>query len=239
MKFIYYDKIKDLTKDYNGKMAVDIPQLEIKKSESFGLVGNNGAGKTTLFRLILDLIRPTSGEVLSKGEKVIGSTQWKYYTGSFLDEGFLIDFLTPIEYFKFVGGLQGLEDGDIDELISQNKEFLSDDILGGKKYIRDLSQGNKKKVGILASLLGNPEILVLDEPFANLDPTTVSRLINLLNNLKKEKGTTLLISSHDLNHITEVCERVVILEESKVVHDIKTSDDTLKELENYFAVKEE
>ncbi|MFC2097554.1 ABC transporter ATP-binding protein [Bacteroidota bacterium] len=232
-------EITNLTKDYNGQIAVDIPQLKIEKSESFGLVGNNGAGKTTLFRLILDLIRPTTGGVLSKEEKVMGSSHWKYYTGSFLDEGFLIDFLTPLEYFKFVGSLQGLEDGDINELINKNKDFLSDDILGGKKYIRDLSQGNKKKVGILASFLADPEVLVLDEPFANLDPSTVSRLINMLNNMKKEKGTTLLISSHDLNHVTEVCERIVILDESKIVHDIKTSDDTLKELENYFAVKEE
>ncbi len=232
-------EVKKLTKDYNGKMAVDIPELKISKGESFGLVGNNGAGKTTFFRLILDLIRPSSGCILSKHEEVMGSGHWKYYTGSFLDEGFLIDFLKPIEYFEFVGSLQGLQDGDVKELLEKYKDFLSEDILGGKKYIRDLSQGNKKKVGILASFMANPEVLVLDEPFANLDPTSTSRLIKVLNEMKKDKGTTMLISSHDLNHVTEVCKRIVILEESKIVHDLKTSTDTLKELENYFAVKEE
>jgi len=232
-------EVKDLTKDYSGKHAVNIPKLTINRGESFGLVGNNGAGKTTFFRLILDLIRPTTGSIFSKREIVMGSGHWKYYTGSFLDEGFLIDFLTPKEYFDFVGHLQGLQDGDIKELIEKNKDFLSDDILGGKKYIRDLSQGNKKKVGILASFMASPEVLVLDEPFANLDPTSTSRLINILNNMKREKGTTMLISSHDLNHVTEVCKRIVILEEAYIVHDLKTGDDTLKQLESYFAVKEE
>jgi len=232
-------EVKNLAKDYNGKMAVDIPELTINKGESFGLVGNNGAGKTTFFRLVLDLIRPTAGGVFSEGKNVMGSGHWKYYTGSFLDEGFLIDFLKPIEYFEFVGSLQGLKDGDVKELIEKHKDFLSEDILGGKKYIRDLSQGNKKKVGILASFMANPDILVLDEPFANLDPTSTSRLIKMLNEMKKDRGTTMLISSHDLNHVTEVCKHIVILEDSKVVHDLKTSTDTLKELESYFAVKED
>lgn len=232
-------EVKNLTKEYNSKLAVNIPELTISKGESFGLVGNNGAGKTTFFRLVLDLIRPTTGGIFSEGERVMGSGHWKYYTGSFLDEGFLIDFLKPQEYFEFVGNLQGLKEGDVTELVNKNKDFLSDDILGGKKYIRDLSQGNKKKVGILASFMANPDILVLDEPFANLDPSSTSRLINILNNMKKEKGTTMLISSHDLNHVTEVCKRIVILEEANIVHDLKTSDDTLKQLESYFAVNED
>lgn len=232
-------EVKNLTKDYSGKIAVDIPELTINKGESFGLVGNNGAGKTTFFRLVLDLIRPSSGSIFSEGKNVMGSGHWKYYTGSFLDEGFLIDFLKPIEYFEFVGSLQGLKDGDVNELIEKYKDFLSEDILGGKKYIRDLSQGNKKKVGILASFMGSPDVLVLDEPFANLDPTSNSRLIKMLNVMKTDMGTTLLISSHDLNHVTEVCKRIVILEDAKIVHDIKKSSDTLKELENYFAVKED
>ncbi len=229
-------EVKDLTKDYSGTIVLNIQELSIKEGESFGLVGNNGAGKTTFFRLILDLIRANSGFVKSKNVDVKQSNDWKYYTGSYLDQRFLIDFLTPEEYFDFLGGVHGLSKGDLDKFYSEFEEFFNDEILGKKKYIRDLSQGNKQKVGIAAALMAKPEILVLDEPFNGLDPSTQIRLINLLNELKKETRITMLISSHDLKHITEVCDRIAILEEGKIIHDLKTSVDTLKELESYFAV---
>ena len=92
-------EIKNLKKAYNGVTVVNIPQLEIKKGESVGLVGNNGAGKTTLFRMMLDLIRPETGEVSSNGEPVAGHEKWKDYTASYLDEGFLIDYLHPKNIF--------------------------------------------------------------------------------------------------------------------------------------------
>ena len=229
-------EVKDLTKDYSGTIVLNIQELSIKEGESFGLVGNNGAGKTTFFRLILDLIRANSGFVKSKNVDVKQSNDWKYYTGSYLDQRFLIDFLTPEEYFDFLGGVHGLSKGDLDKFYSEFEEFFNDEILGKKKYVRDLSQGNKQKVGIAAALMAKPEILVLDEPFNGLDPSTQIRLINLLNDLKKETKITMLISSHDLKHITEVCDRIAILEEGKIIHDLKTSVDTLKELERYFAV---
>ncbi|MCD4681869.1 MAG: ABC transporter ATP-binding protein [Bacteroidales bacterium] len=229
-------EVKDLTKDYSGTIVLNIQELSIKEGESFGLVGNNGAGKTTFFRLILDLIRANSGFVKSKNVDVKQSNDWKYYTGSYLDQRFLIDFLTPEEYFDFLGGVHGLSKGDLDKFYSEFEEFFNDEILGKKKYVRDLSQGNKQKVGIAAALMAKPEILVLDEPFNGLDPSTQIRLINLLNELKKETRITMLISSHDLKHITEVCNRIAILEEGKIIHDLKTSVDTLKELESYFAV---
>jgi len=229
-------EVKDLTKDYSGTVVLDINELFIKEGESFGLVGNNGAGKTTFFRLILDLIRANSGQVLSKQVDVKSTNDWKYYTGSYLDQRFLIDFLTPEEYFDFLGGVHGLSKEDLDKFYTDFEEFFNDEILDKKKYVRDLSQGNKQKVGIAAALMAKPEILVLDEPFNGLDPSTQIRLINLLNDLKKEKRVTMLISSHDLKHVTEVCDRIAILEEGKIIHDLKTSEDTLKELENYFAV---
>lgn len=229
-------QISNLEKFYTNVQVVNIPELEIKQGESFGLVGNNGAGKTTFFRMMLDLIRPTNGTVLSKGENVLGSEHWKSYTGAFLDESFLIGFLTPDEYFNFVGDLNGLNKAEISQRLSDYEEFFNGEILGKKKYIRDLSKGNQKKVGIVAAMMVEPEILVLDEPFANLDPSTQIRLKNLIRNFEEERQATVLISSHDLNHVADVCKRIVVLDKGTVVHDIETSENTLQELESYFAV---
>lgn len=228
--------VNNLIKEYNGVRVVNIPHLLIDKGESFGLVGNNGAGKTTFFRMILDLIRPTAGTVFSKGENVQQNEVWKQYTGSYLDEGFLIDFLTPEEYFYFIGKLHKLTEGDIQDFLYRFKDLFNDEILGRNKYIRDLSKGNQKKVGIAAALMSKPEILILDEPFANLDPSTQIRLKNLLSELKAEKQLSLLISSHDLKHVIEICERIVVLHNGDIVQDIQTSDNTLQELEAFFAV---
>jgi len=225
-----------LVKAYNGTVVLNVPELKIEKGESFGLVGNNGAGKTTFFRLILDLIQANKGEVLSQGNDVKNTVVWKSYTGSYLDEGFLIEFLTPEEYFNFVASVNHLSKGDIQKFMEDFKDFFDGEIIGKGKYIRDFSRGNKQKVGIAASLMTNPEVLILDEPFASLDPSTQIRLKNLLKKLKEEKNMTMLISSHDLSHVTEVCERIVVLDKGNVIHDIKTQEDTLKELESYFAV---
>ena len=229
-------EVKNLAKAYNGTVVLNIPEIKIEKGESFGLVGNNGAGKTTFFRLILDLIKANKGEIYSQGVDVKKTTNWKSYTGSYLDEGFLIDFLTPEEYFDFIGSVNNLSKGDVKKFMEQFEDFFNGEIVGKKKYIRELSRGNKQKVGIAASLMTDPEILVLDEPFAGLDPSTQIRLKNLLKQLKHDKNVTMLISSHDLNHVTEVCERIVVLDKGNIIHDIKTSSDTLKELESYFAV---
>jgi len=228
--------VLNLTKSYSGTVVLNIPAMKIKQGESFGLVGNNGAGKTTFFRLILDLIRANSGNITSKEIDVTKSTDWKYYTGSYLDQRFLIDYLTPEEYFDFLRDIHGLSTGDLESFYSEFEAFFNDEILGKKKYIRDLSQGNRQKVGIAAALMAKPEVLILDEPFNGLDPSTQLRLINILNELKEKTGTTLLISSHDLKHVAEVCERIVILEKGNIIHDLGKSESTLKELENYFAV---
>jgi len=230
-------KAQNLTKIYSGETVLNIPNLEIKKGESFGLVGNNGAGKTTFFRLVLDLIRANSGEVFSKDESVAGSEYWKSYTGSYLDEGFLIDFLTPEEYFQFVGSLNGLSSGDIEQFMMQFEPFFDGEVLDKKKYIRDFSKGNQKKIGISAAIMSEPEVLVFDEPFSNLDPSTQIRLKKLLRTLQEEKQMTMLISSHDLNHVTEVCDRIVVLDKGNLVKDIQTSESTLKDLEAYFTVE--
>jgi len=227
---------RNLTKVYNGTTVLNIPEISIEKGESFGLVGNNGAGKTTFFRLILDLIRPQSGLVNSKDRNVAGNEDWKSYTGSYLDRNFLIDYLTPEEYFDFSGKIHGLSEQDIHHFLENMKDFFNDEILGKNKFIRDLSRGNQQKIGVAASLMADPEVLILDEPFNSLDPSSQIRLKNMLNTLKKEKQVTMLISSHDLNHVTEVCDRIAILEKGIIVKDLKTNEGTLKELQSYFAV---
>ncbi|WP_210760309.1 ABC transporter ATP-binding protein [Croceimicrobium hydrocarbonivorans] len=230
-------EVKDLTKVYNSQTVLDIPELKFKAGQSMGLVGNNGAGKTTLFRLILDLIKANRGSVWSKGEDVSKSEIWKKYTGSFIDEGFLIDYLSPDEYFQFIGRLHGLTRGDLEARLAQYEDFFAGEIRGGKKYIRDLSKGNQKKVGVVGALLGDPDILILDEPFANLDPSTQYRLRDELKKLDQQTDITMLISSHDLGHVTEFCERIVILDHGKVVKDIHTNTETLSELEDFFIQK--
>ena len=227
-------QVQDLTKSYNAEKVLDIATLEIPKGQSFGLVGNNGAGKTTFFSLLLDLIQPTTGQIENKGVVVSQSEDWKPYTSSFIDESFLIGYLTAEEYFYFIGDLRNTPKAEVDELLAEFEIFFHGEILNQKKYLRDLSKGNQKKAGIVAALIGNPEVVILDEPFANLDPTTQIRLKKIIKDLSSQKHVTVLVSSHDLMHVTEVCERVVVLDKGEVVKDIHTSEATLKELELYF-----
>ncbi len=227
--------VQHLTKTYGTNTVLNIEGLDIPKGESFGLVGNNGAGKTTFFSLILDLIQPTTGRIFNNEIQVNTSEAWKPLTSAFIDETFLIGYLTPEEYFYFIGELRGRNRADVDSLLSGYEDFFNGEILGQKKYLRDLSKGNQKKVGVVAALIGEPEVIILDEPFANLDPTTQIRLKRIIRELAEDRNITVLVSSHDLIHVTEVCERIVVLEKGEIVRDIKTSQETLKELELFFS----
>lgn len=228
--------INSVSKKYGKTEVLNIDNIDIKTGQSFGLVGNNGAGKTTLFNILLDLIRPTTGAIINNDIQVNKNESWKNFTGSFIDESFLIGYLTPEEYFDFIGDLRGMNKADVKKFLSQFDEFFNDEILNKKKYLRDLSKGNQKKAGIVAAMMGNPQVVILDEPFANLDPTTQIRLKKIIKGLTENREITVLISSHDLTHVTEVCERIVVLDKGKVVKDIETSNETLKELESYFSV---
>ena len=228
--------IDNISKKYGKAVVLNVETITIPKGQSFGLLGNNGAGKTTLFNILLDLIRPTTGKITNNNVEVNTSEDWKNFTGSFVDESFLIGYLTPEEYFEFVGDLRGMNKADVTAFIAKFDVFFNDEIIGKKKYLRDLSKGNQKKAGIVAALMGAPQVVVLDEPFANLDPTTQIRLKKILKELTDNKEITLLVSSHDLSHVTEVCDRIVVLDKGIVVKDIETSTATLQELESYFSV---
>ncbi|MCB0658537.1 MAG: ATP-binding cassette domain-containing protein [Saprospiraceae bacterium] len=226
-------RFEQIVKKYGQQVVLDVPELEIPDGQLFGLVGNNGAGKTTAFSLLLDLIPPSHGQILSKDQPIQHQEGWKRYTSAFLDESFLIDFLTPEEYFQFIGELYGWGKPQVGDFLNQYASFFNDEVLGKRKYIRDFSKGNQKKIGLIGALIGDPEVVVLDEPFANLDPTTQIRFKRIVEELDSTK--TILISSHDLNHVTEICKRIVLLNRGKVEKDIKVSPSTLQELEAFFA----
>ncbi|MEL0274326.1 MAG: ATP-binding cassette domain-containing protein [Flavobacteriaceae bacterium] len=227
-------EINNLSKKYEDTIVLNVEDLSVNTGEHFGLVGNNGAGKTTLFSLLLDLIQATSGRVTINEIEVAKSEAWKKEVAAFVDDKFLIDYLTPEEYFAFIAQLRKIDKAALNNFLQQFEDFFNGEILDQNKYLRDFSQGNINKVGRAASFIGEPSIVLLDEPFANLDPSSQIRLKSFLaSDLNKDK--TLLISSHDLNHVTDVCERIVLLEKGKIIKDTPKSPATLKELEAYFS----
>lgn len=229
--------IKNLKKSFGKLTAVNIPELTINKGDLLGLVGNNGAGKTTLLRLMLDLLSPDSGEVLLNDINPKELEQWKQWTGAFLDDGFLIDFLTPEEYFDFIAKVDGVSSDGLHSLLARMEKFTSGEILGQDKYIRNYSAGNKQKIGIIAALIGNPQILILDEPFNFLDPTGQEQLKKLLTSYHEETGATIVISSHNLQHVVDISTRVLVMESGHIIKDINNvSSSAAEELKDYFSI---
>lgn len=240
--FVTMIQINSLQKLFGEKKAVDIENYTINQGEMLGLVGNNGAGKTTLFRLILDLLQADRGNVTIDGTDVSKSEDWKTFTGSFIDDGFLIDYLTPEEYFYFIGRMYGLKKEEVDERLRPFERFMNGEVMGQKKFIRNYSMGNKQKIGIISAMLHHPRLLILDEPFNFLDPSSQAIIKHLLKRYNEEHGATVLISSHNLNHTVDICPRIALLEHGVIIRDINNADGSAeKELEDYFnvGVKEE
>jgi ABC-2 type transport system ATP-binding protein len=226
--------VNNLKKQYKDAVVLDVESLEIPKSECFGLVGNNGAGKTTLFRIMLDLVRATTGHVMLDTIDVSKNEDWKGRVGAYLDEHMLLSYLTPDEYFEALRKIHQLSEEDLKLHIQKFEELFNGEIIGKKKYIRDLSKGNLKKVGIAAAMMGNPEVVMLDEPFENLDPSSQVRLKKLILQEKERSNITFLISSHDLNHVTEICDRIVLLEKGKIISDLHDKSTMVEDLNTYF-----
>ena len=229
--------INKLQKNFGEKKAVDIENYIINQGEMLGLVGNNGAGKTTLFRLILDLLKTDAGNVTINDIDVSKSEEWKKFTGAFIDDGFLIDYLTPEEYFYFIGKMYGLKKEEVDERLTQFESFMNGEVVGQKKFIRNFSAGNKQKIGIISAMLHYPQLLILDEPFNFLDPSSQSVIKHLLKKYNEEHNATVIISSHNLNHTVDVCPRIALLEHGVIIRDIQNENNSAeKELEDYFNV---
>ncbi len=226
--------LNGLIKKYGTAVTVDIDNLDIKKGEIFGLVGNNGAGKTTLFRLMLDLLKPEAGVVKSMGENIYQSEHWKKYTGSFIDNNFLIEFLKAYEYFDFIGFLYEIPGAILESRLEDFRAFMNGEVIDNNKYIRTLSSGNKQKVGIIGAMISNPEVLILDEPFNFLDPSSQNCLKQILRKYHEKNTKTIIISSHNLNHISEICTRVVLMEKGKIIKDCDNTQENMIDILTYF-----
>lgn len=231
-------QINDLQKNFGDKKAVDIGSYTIASGDMLGLVGNNGAGKTTLFRLMLDLLKADTGHVCIDGIDVSQSEEWKRHTGAFIDESFLIGYLTPEEYFYFIGKMYGLKKEEVDARLFPFDRFMNGEVLGQKKFIRNFSAGNKQKIGIISAMLHHPQLLILDEPFNFLDPSSQSIIKQLLKKYNEEHRATVIISSHNLNHTVDVCPRIALLEHGSIIRDILNEGNSAEqELEDYFNVE--
>ena len=231
--------INDLQKNFGEKTAVDIESYVINNGDMVGLVGNNGAGKTTLFRLTLDLLQADKGSVCINDIDSSKSEEWKKLTGAFIDDSFLIDYLTPEEYFYFIGKMYGLNKEEVDNRLVVFERFMGNEVVGQKKYIRNFSAGNKQKIGIIAAMIHHPELVILDEPFNFLDPSSQSIIKHILKKYNEESGATILISSHNLNHTTDICPRIALLENGKIIRDIDNKEfKAEKELEEYFNIED-
>ena len=232
-------KIQNLVKQYGKNTVLDIPELVIKSGELVGLVGNNGAGKTTLMRLMLDLIEATEGYVESDGLRVEQDATWKRYTGSFIDGHFLVDFYTPEEYFGFIARVYQLTKDTLDARLEQYRSLMHDEILGTRKYLRQFSEGNRQKIGIIGAMLINPKVLILDEPFNYLDPSSQITVAKLICQMNEQLGTTVIISSHNLSFVSEISTRILLLEKGHIIKDLPNHDGSAtKELEDYFNTAE-
>jgi ABC-2 type transport system ATP-binding protein len=227
--------IQNLKKQFGETIACDIPELNINDGDILGLVGNNGAGKTTLFRMMLDLLKPDEGEVTLDGVNPALSEEWKATTGAYIDEGFLIDFLTPEEYFAFIGKITDMTQEEVDERLKDFERLAGGEVFGQKKLIRNLSAGNKQKVGIISALFNRPKLVILDEPFNFLDPSSQNILKHELTAYAQQTGATILVSSHNLLHTIEISTRIALMEKGHIIRDITSVDESSKaELENYF-----
>ena len=226
--------VSNLSKTYKDTTVLSIESLQLSKGEIIGLVGNNGAGKTTFFSLLLDLIKPSTGYIENNEIKVNESEAWKSTTAAFIDESFLIGYLTPEEYFSFIAGLRSVSKADLELFLERFATFFNEEILDKNKYIRDLSKGNQKKVGIAAAFIGAPELVILDEPFANLDPRAQMQLQNLLRQINEDLGCSIFVSSHDLLHVSELCQRILILNKGELVKDVTKGEWSLEALRSFF-----
>lgn len=228
-------QLDNVKKTFGDKVALAIDSLRIEGGEVLGLVGNNGAGKTTMFRIILDLLKADLGETRIDDYITSECEDWKAFTGSYLDSGFLIEYLTPEEYFSFIAKVNGISKEELEERLKKFEDLMNGEVMGQNKLIRNLSAGNKQKVGIIAALLHNPQLIILDEPFNFLDPSSQLAIKYILDDYNKHTGATILISSHSLSNTLDICTRVILLEHGEVIKDMKKDEeDVTAVLKQYF-----
>jgi ABC-2 type transport system ATP-binding protein len=210
-------EINNLTKYYGDNLGIEDVSFNVKEGEILGFIGPNGAGKSTTIRLLLGLIFPTSGDATIFGEDCIASGPTiREEIGYLPSEVFYYDKMKVIDLLKYSASFYKK---DCDDRIYKLAEIMELDL---NRKIEDLSYGNKKKVGIVQCLLHSPKLLLLDEPTTGLDPLMQQKFFKLLEEERKN-GTTVLFSSHILAEVQQVCDRVAIIKEGKIIkfEDIK------------------
>lgn len=219
-------EISHLTKCYGSKTAVNDLNLSIRKGEVFGLLGPNGAGKTTTILMLLGLTEPTSGEAKICGHDCTRDPlDVKSVVGYMPDNvGFYAD-MTGRENLRFTGRLNGLDGEALEERIDQLLERVGMTGAADQKT-GTYSKGMRQRLGIADVLMKDPQIIIMDEPTLGIDPEGMRQLLELIEKLASEDGRTLMISSHQLHQIQQVCDRVGIFVEGKLI-----ASGTIKELE--------
>ncbi len=206
-------KLENVTKYYDDFLAVDNLSFDVKEGEIFGLLGVNGAGKTTTFRMILNLIEPTSGNITLNGKKIDYSVTDKI--GFLTEERSLLTKLTVKEQCLYYGTLKGMEKEDILKKMKTLLEKFGVPEYENKK-IKELSKGNQQKIQFITAIINEPKLLILDEPFSGLDPFNVELFKNEIVEMSK-KGSIIIFSSHRMEHVELFCKKIVILLKGKNV----------------------
>ncbi len=215
-------ELKNVTKKYGKSTAIDNMSFKIEKGEIVGFLGQNGAGKTTTMKLITGLIDPTEGNIYINNEKI--SSKSKKMIGYMPENTPLYQELTVREFIDYIAELKCLKK---EERKKEVEKLIKDLGLESveNKLIKNISRGYKQRVSLAGALVGNPEILILDEPTVGLDPKQVVEIRNLIKSLRKSH--TVLLSSHILSEVTQMCQKVIIIDKGKIV-----AIDTPKNLED-------
>lgn len=206
-------KITNVTKKYGNLVAVDNLSLTVEDGSIFGLLGLNGAGKTTTFRMILGLLDDYEGEILIDGEKINYNISDKI--GFLTEERSLLTKLTVLEQVKYYGILKSLSEDEIEKRLDYWLKRFNITEYKNKK-IKELSKGNQQKVQFITSIINEPKLLILDEPFSGLDPINIELFKNVILELK-DKGTSIIFSSHRMDHVELFCEKLTVLVKGKTV----------------------
>lgn len=217
-----------ISKMYGTTMALAGASFDVKKGEIFGLLGPNGAGKTTTIRILKGMIKATSGNAYVLGKSIAEDPNWiKQHTGYLPEEGSLLGRLTPLELSEFLGGLYGVS---AENARTRATELLKLFGLHEKRdeLIEKLSRGMKQKLSIISSIIHDPDILLMDEPLASLDPSAAKMVKDFITFLSREKAKTIIISSHRLSLVEDVCDRVAILHKGQIL-EIGTPEEIMRE----------
>ncbi|MBX9783005.1 MAG: ABC transporter ATP-binding protein [Chitinophagaceae bacterium] len=224
--------ISGLQKSFTKKLVLDIDNLVFSNFGTVALVGNNGAGKTTFLRLLADLLKPTKGKIIYNST-YISELHNSNQIAAYLDETFLIEYLTVEEYFQIVGLINKLDKETINQFTSEWVDFFNYNLFKSM-LISELSLGNKNKVGIVGAIMQNKPITLLDEPLANLDPSSQILLCKYFDNIKENTKQLFIISSHNIDYIMSVSNRILLLENGRILIDAEPDNNTIKTIQNYF-----